>query len=129
VPSQLDLAGWTYLAREAKAGRMTLDPAVAGECAAACDALIDGLRRLRTQVASWDLDIGLGDFHTGDALGALLREIAVGDGGLDQRLAEHIDVVSLIRDTIVGHVARIGAVEDHTAAQVANAAKRHTVQK
>lgn len=103
---------------------MTLDPAVAVECAAACDALIDGLGRLRSQIGSWNLEIGLGDFRAGDALAALLRDIAVGDDGLDQRLGEHIDVVSLIRQTVTGHVARVGAADDHAAIDIVNAAKK-----
>jgi hypothetical protein len=117
------LAGWRYLANEAKAGRLVLDPTVAGDCAVACDTLIAGLRKLRQEVQFWNLEVGVGNFRCGTALSRLLQDAAMGGGGLHERLGEHIQVVSLIRETITGQVTQMVETDEHAATSIANAPK------
>ncbi|WP_433711294.1 hypothetical protein ACQP2U_34265 [Nocardia sp. CA-084685] len=63
---------------------------------------------------------GLGKYECADQLAKMLGEKAIGgDGDIDSALAEHIEVVNLIRDTIKVSVQRISEQEQQNAQSTA----------
>ncbi|WP_330232111.1 hypothetical protein OHA40_06250 [Nocardia sp. NBC_00508] len=115
-----DVSRWRYLADEAKAGRLYLDKSVAQACRDACSRQIDLYDQLRDDL-QWVSKVGgFGRFDCADELAKMLGGKAIGgEGDVDSALKEHIEVLTLMRDTIQVSVDRIGAV-DETNAQNTN---------
>ncbi|MBF6468897.1 hypothetical protein IU427_27580 [Nocardia beijingensis] len=112
---------WQFLASEAKGGRLYLDPSVAKECRDACDKQIQLYQDLRNDLLYMRKVTGLGRFDCADELANMLGAKAIGgDGDVDSALKEHIEVLTLIRDTIQISVDRIGAQDDSTAQDTSN---------
>jgi hypothetical protein len=59
---------WSALAAEAVAGRLSLDPSVAADCAAACDELIGTLQKVSSDLGGANFWLNLGDFKSGNDL-------------------------------------------------------------
>ncbi|MFI2283030.1 hypothetical protein [Nocardia beijingensis] len=111
-----DRSRWQFLADEAKGGRLYLDPSVAKECRDACDRQIHLYQDLRNDLLYMRNVTGFGKFECSDELANMLGAKAIGgDGDVDSALREHIDVLTLMRDTIQISVDRIGAQDDSNA--------------
>ncbi|MDO3648982.1 hypothetical protein [Nocardia mangyaensis] len=92
---------WQYLNEEAKAGRLYLDPSVATACRDASNKQIDLFIQLKGDLKSVASVTGLGRFDCADELAKMLGMKAVGgERDFDTAFAEHIEVLTLIRDTI-----------------------------
>jgi hypothetical protein len=116
-----EVSRWRYLADEAKAGRLYLDRSVAKECWDACDRQIQLYNSLRTSLKDVEMVTGLGKFDCSDELANMLGAKAIGgDGDVDSALKEHIEVLTLMRDTIQISVDRIGAQDDSNAQDTSN---------
>ncbi|MFI5534869.1 hypothetical protein ACIA5H_00615 [Nocardia sp. NPDC051900] len=116
-----DLSRWQYLAGEAKAGRLYLDRSVAQACRDACNRQIDLYNQLRDDLQWVSKVSGLGKFDCSDDLADMLGAKAIGgDGDVDSALKEHIEVLTLMRDTIQISVDRIGATDDSNAQDTSN---------
>ncbi|MGY1900321.1 hypothetical protein [Nocardia gipuzkoensis] len=116
-----DLSRWRYLAGEAKAGRLYLDRSVAQACRDACSRQIDLYDQLRDDLQWVSKVSGLGRFDCADELANMLGAKAVGgEGDVDSALKEHIEVLTLMRDTIQISVDRIGAQDDSNAQDTSN---------
>ncbi|MEU2030965.1 hypothetical protein [Nocardia amamiensis] len=115
-----EVSRWRYLADEAKAGRLYLDPTVAASCRDACDRQIDLYVALLEDLKMISRVTGLGRFDCADELAKMLGSKAIGgEGDVDSALREHIEVLTLMRDAIQVSVDRIGA-QDETNAQNTN---------
>ncbi|MGO4649123.1 hypothetical protein AB4305_29880 [Nocardia sp. 2YAB30] len=115
-----EVSRWRYLADEAKAGRLYLDREVAKGCSDACDRQIQLYNSLRNNLKDVDTVTGLGKFDCSDELAKMLGAKAIGgEGDVDSALKEHIEVLTLMRDTIQISVDRIVA-EDETNSQNTN---------
>ncbi|WP_433629738.1 hypothetical protein [Nocardia sp. CA-120079] len=115
-----EITRWRHLADEAQAGRLTLDPSVANDCYAACEKQIQIYEDGRDLLKRMSTVTGLGRFECSDQLAKMLGEKAVGgDGDVDSALAEHIEVVKLIRDTIKVSVQRITEQDQQNAQSIA----------
>ncbi|WP_063049023.1 hypothetical protein [Nocardia arthritidis] len=116
-----DLSRWRYLAGEAEAGRLYLDQSVAQACRDACNRQIDLYNQIRDDLQWVSKVSGLGRFDCSDELARMLGAKAVGgDGDVDSALKEHIEVLTLMRDTIQISVDRIGAQDDSNAQDTSN---------
>ncbi|WP_280250362.1 hypothetical protein [Nocardia abscessus] len=116
-----DRSRWQFLAGEAKGGRLYLDPSVAKECRDACDQQIHLYQELRNDLLYMSKVAGLGRFDCSDELANMLGAKAIGgDGDVDSALKEHIEVLTLMRDTIQISVDRIGAQDDSNAQETSN---------
>ncbi|MGY2090312.1 hypothetical protein [Nocardia gipuzkoensis] len=116
-----DLSRWRYLADEAKAGRLYLDRSVAQACRDACSRQIDLYDQLRDDLQWVSKVSGLGRFDCADELANMLGAKAIGgEGDVDSALKEHIEVLTLMRDTIQISVDRIGAQDDSNAQDTSN---------
>ncbi|MEV0545502.1 hypothetical protein AB0H98_01680 [Nocardia salmonicida] len=92
---------WQYLSEEAKAGRLYLDPSVAKSCRDASNKQIALFSQLKGDLKSIANVTGLGRFNAADELAKMLGMKAVGgERDFDTAFQEHIDVLTLIRDTI-----------------------------
>ncbi|MEV6339609.1 hypothetical protein AB0M12_33435 [Nocardia vinacea] len=115
-----EITRWRHLADEAQAGRLTLDPSVANDCYAACEKQIHLYEDCRALLRHMNRVTGMGRFECADQLAKMLGEKAIGgDGDVDSALAEHIEVVKLIRDTIKVSVQRISEQEQQNAQSIA----------
>ncbi|WP_433520742.1 hypothetical protein ACQPZ2_25425 [Nocardia pseudovaccinii] len=104
---------WQYLSGEAEAGRLYLDPSVAKSCRDACNRQIDLYSTLRNDLKIMSRVTGLGRFDCSEALAEMLGAKAIGgDGDVDTALKEHIEVVTLIRDTIQKSVDKLEAQDE-----------------
>ncbi len=111
-----EVSRWRYLADEANAGRLLLDPAVAQSCRDACNRQIDLYVTLLEDLKMMTRVTGLGRFDCSDELANMLGAKAIGgDGDVDSALKEHIEVLTLMRDTIQISVDRIGVQDDSNA--------------
>ncbi|MET9025794.1 hypothetical protein ABZW96_09225 [Nocardia sp. NPDC004168] len=116
-----DLSRWQYLAGEAKAGRLYLDRSVAQACRDACNRQIDLYNQLRDDLQWVSKVSGLGKFDCSDDLADMLGAKAIGgEGDVNSALKEHIEVLTLMRDTIQISVDRIGATDDSNAQDTSN---------
>ncbi|WP_067470586.1 hypothetical protein [Nocardia amamiensis] len=107
---------WRHLADEAKAGRLYLDPAVAKGCRDACSNQIRLYETVRDDLRYVSNVSGFGDFDCADELAKMLGGKAIGgEGDVDSALREHIEVLTLMRDTIQVSVDRIAAQDDANA--------------
>lgn len=112
---------WQFLAGEAQSGRLYLDPSVAKECRDACDRQIRLYQDARNDLIRMTRVTGLGQFECADELARMLGDKAVGgEGDVDSALKEHIEVLTLMRDTIQISVDRIGAQDDSNAQDTSN---------
>ncbi|MEU6829219.1 hypothetical protein ABZ894_11275 [Nocardia beijingensis] len=116
-----DRSRWQFLADESKSGRLYLDPSVAKECRDACDKQIHLYQDLRNDLLYMRNVTGFGKFDCADDLAKMLGAKAIGgDGDVDSAIKEHIDVLTLMRDTIQISVDRIGAQDDSNAQDTSN---------
>ncbi|MEV6280095.1 hypothetical protein [Nocardia sp. NPDC051832] len=96
-----DKTRWSYLASEAKAGRLYLDQSVAKDCRDACNKQISLYESLISKLDVMKRVTGFGRFDCSDDLAAMLGQKARGgEGDVYTALMEHISVITLIRDTI-----------------------------
>ncbi|WP_433723488.1 hypothetical protein ACQP0C_24570 [Nocardia sp. CA-129566] len=110
---QEEKSRWQFLSGEAEAGRLYLDPSVAQSCRDACNRQIDLYTTLRDNLKIMSRVTGLGRFDCSDALAGMLGQKAMGgDGDVDAALKEHIEVVTLIRDTIQKSVEKLEAHDE-----------------
>ncbi|MFD3703131.1 hypothetical protein ACFWUP_08290 [Nocardia sp. NPDC058658] len=101
MASENEKSRWQYLNEEAKAGRLYLDPSVATSCRDASNMQIDLFLRLKTDLQTLATVTGLGRFTAADELAKMLGMKAVGgERDFDTAFKEHIEVLTLIRDTI-----------------------------
>ncbi|WP_327115402.1 hypothetical protein OHB12_01425 [Nocardia sp. NBC_01730] len=115
-----EVTRWRYLADEANAGRLYLDSSVAIGCRDACNRQIDLYVALRDELEMLTRVTGLGRFDCSDELAKVLGAKAIGgDGDVDSALKEHIEVLTLMRDTIQISVDRTVA-QDQANAQNTN---------
>ncbi|KAF0847588.1 hypothetical protein [Nocardia caishijiensis] len=92
---------WQYLNEEAKAGRLYLDPSVATSCRDASNNQINLFNQLKNDLQSLATVSGLGRFDCADELAKMLGMKAVGgERDFNTAFQEHIEVLTLIRDTI-----------------------------
>ncbi|WP_225727860.1 MULTISPECIES: hypothetical protein [unclassified Nocardia] len=109
---------WTYLKGEAEAGRLLLDPDVATTCRDACNKQIDLYTQLRNDLTFMSRVTGFGRFECSDKLAEMLGLKAIGgEGDVDSALQAHIEVVTLIRDTMEKAVNKIVAVDGKNSQQ------------
>lgn len=110
---------WEYLANEADAGRLKLDPGVAADCVAACEGLINDLKGLERLAVAAQRAEGFGGFDSGRELAEMYGKKGIGGvDAIDDILRQHRVVVSLIRDTISASVTRVGAQDDANSQQI-----------
>ncbi|QIS08661.1 hypothetical protein [Nocardia arthritidis] len=103
---------WDYLKGEAEAGRLFLDPDVASSCRDACNKQIELYQDLLRATDLLRNVTGFGRFDCADELAKMLSAKAVGgDGDVDSALRAHIEVVTLIRDTMEKAVNKIVQVD------------------
>ncbi|MCX0270644.1 hypothetical protein NLM24_07985 [Nocardia zapadnayensis] len=98
-----NISQWEFLAREAEAGQLVLDGAVAASCRTAIDSQIGVYRDCLYGVERMSRVTGLGEFACGQELAKLLGLKAVdaaGDGDLSTALRDHIRVLELMGSTI-----------------------------
>ncbi|MFF2391358.1 hypothetical protein [Nocardia sp. NPDC058114] len=101
MASEDEKSRWQYLNEEAKAGRLYLDPSVATSCRDASNKQIDLFNQLKNDLQSVATVSGLGRFRAADELAKMLGMKAVGgERDFNTAFQEHIDVLTLIRDTI-----------------------------
>ncbi|MFC9662466.1 hypothetical protein ACFVJ5_19705 [Nocardia sp. NPDC127606] len=101
MASEDEKSRWQYLNEEAKAGRLYLDPSVATSCRDASNKQIDLFNQLKNDLQSVATVSGLGRFPAADELAKMLGMKAVGgERDFNTAFQEHIDVLTLIRDTI-----------------------------
>ncbi|PKV80826.1 hypothetical protein [Nocardia fluminea] len=101
MASEEEKSRWQYLNEEAKAGRLYLDPSVATSCRDASNKQIDLFNQLKNDLQSVATVSGLGRFPAADELSKMLGMKAVGgERDFNTAFQEHIDVLTLIRDTI-----------------------------
>ncbi|TCJ89613.1 hypothetical protein [Nocardia alba] len=92
---------WQYLNEEAKAGRLYLDPSVATSCRDASNKQIALFGQLKNDLRILSTVTGLGRFTAADELAKMLGMKAIGgERDFDTAFKEHIEVLTLIRDTI-----------------------------
>ncbi|MFF2396807.1 hypothetical protein [Nocardia sp. NPDC058114] len=92
---------WQFLKDEASAGRLYLDPTVATSCRDASNKQIDLFNQLRDSLTTLSVVSGLGRFTAADELAKMLGMKAIGgERDFDTAFKEHIEVLTLIRDTI-----------------------------
>ncbi|MGA9871193.1 MAG: hypothetical protein WBQ44_08635 [Rhodococcus sp. (in: high G+C Gram-positive bacteria)] len=85
---------WAELAAAAEAGSLSLDPAVARECDAACSAYLEKLTKHRTTASRLSTVEGYGDFESGKQLARLYASRMVGgENSMFNVLNGHIRVV------------------------------------
>ncbi len=112
---------WQSLAVEAQAGRLRLDPDIARDLTAACDARLDVLKQtvyLARQLAKVD---GFGELPSGVLLATKFSQ--KGSGGtnsLDVVLQQHVDAVKAMQivfnKSIEGYSQQDSAMADSTKA-------------
>ncbi|MGN2635976.1 hypothetical protein ACTD5D_07235 [Nocardia takedensis] len=96
-----DVSRWQYLAGEAAAGRLRLDSSVANDCYAAVNQQITLYSDCRDLLKQMQYVSGMGRFECADKLADMFGQKAVGgEGDVDSALAEHIEVLQLMADTI-----------------------------
>ncbi len=116
-----DISLWKFLSEESKAGRLDLDPSVSSDCLKACEDQLEVYRECRNMLGHTSNVTGLGDFPAADELAKMLGAKAIGgEGDFDTALAEHIEVLTLIRDTIKCSVDRLVHRDQQNAADLAN---------
>ncbi|MFE9324837.1 hypothetical protein ACIHDR_18360 [Nocardia sp. NPDC052278] len=104
---------WQFLSGEASAGRLYLDPSVAKGCRDACNRQIELYTTLSNNLNNMRVVTGLGRFDCSDELAKMLGAKAMGgDGDVASALKEHIEVVTLIRDTIQKSVDKLEAQDE-----------------
>lgn len=123
-PSAANLDGLRILVQQSKAGQLTLDPDVKAGCAAACANLHTALQGIYDTMQSMDHSIALGGFDCGNTLVKALRELVTGDGGVLQRLKEHILAVGLIHDMVDSNVNTLLTKDADLALSVNTAANK-----
>ncbi|WP_225726761.1 MULTISPECIES: hypothetical protein [unclassified Nocardia] len=107
---------WQYLAGEAEAGRLFLDPSVAKDCRDACNKQIELYKNLREDLKYMERVTGFGRFDCADELAKMLGAKAVGgDGDVASALDAHIEVVTLIRDTMQKSIDKLQAQDEQNA--------------
>ena len=115
-----DVTLWKFLAEESKAGRLNLDPSVASDCLKACEDQLQVYRECRDMTRQMSHVTGLGDFPAADELAKMLGAKAVGgEGNFHEAFSEHIEVLTLIRDTIKSSVDRISEQDRQNQREVA----------
>ncbi|MFD6401023.1 hypothetical protein [Nocardia sp. NPDC060249] len=101
MTSEDEKSRWQYLNEEAKAGRLYLDPSVATSCRDASNKQIDLFIQLKNDLQYVSSVSGLGRFNAADELAKMLGMKAIGgERDFDTAFKEHIEVLTLIRDTI-----------------------------
>ncbi|MFH5210538.1 hypothetical protein ACHIPZ_20360 [Antrihabitans sp. NCIMB 15449] len=104
---------WQRLSREASAGNLRLEEGVANEVAAACQELADGYQRLIYRANNFQILDGLGDIESGRQLAEKFdRKAFGGHDALVGRLKDHIDIVTMIQQTVTTAAAKIQVEED-----------------
>ncbi|MFC9892089.1 hypothetical protein ACFVMC_00205 [Nocardia sp. NPDC127579] len=112
-----EMTRWSFLAEEAKAGRLLVDKSVAKDCRDACNKQIALYERLLTSLEFMSRVTGLGRFDCADKLAEMLGAKAIGgEGDFYSAITAHIAAVTLIRDTIEVSVARYDAQDQAAAA-------------
>lgn len=112
---------WQYLAGEAQAGRLRLDPSVARDLAVACDRRISALNDMLTTARQLSTVEGFGELPSGVLLATKFSQ--KGSGGtnsLDVVLQQHIDAVKAMQivfnKSIEGYTQQDSAMADSTKA-------------
>lgn len=114
-----NLTQWQYLAGEARAGRLALDPSVARDCVAACDDLIAQFDDLYNFAGQAKRAEGFGGFDSGIELAGMYgRKGTGGPDAIDRIIREHKEVVALMRDTISASVTRVGTQDETNSRQI-----------
>ncbi len=120
MATSADVTQWQYLAAEAQAGRLDLDPSVSQDCLKACEDELAVYHDARALLGGVSNISGFGDFPAADALAKMFSAKAVGgEGSVDASLEKHIEVLSLIRDTIKYSVDRLVQHDHSQAAAIA----------
>ncbi|MBJ8341056.1 hypothetical protein JGU71_19395 [Antrihabitans sp. YC3-6] len=104
---------WQHLKQAASAGELRIEDNVAQEVAAACDELIRGYRNLMLTARGALKVSGLGEIESGQQLAAKFNNKAVGGrDALVDRLRDHIEIVTMIQQTVTTAAAKIQVEED-----------------
>jgi len=115
------VARWQFLAQEAQAGRLRLDPTVARDLTVACDRRIDELNDMMFRAVNLAKVEGFGELPSGVLLATKFSQ--KGSGGtnsLDVVLQQHIDAVKAMQivfnKSIEGYTEQDSAMADTTKA-------------
>ncbi len=115
------VARWEFLAQEAQAGRLRLDPTIARDLTVACDRRIDELNDMMYRAKTLAKVEGFGELPSGVLLATKFSQ--KGSGGtnsLDVVLQQHIDVVKAMQivfnKSIEGYTQQDSAMADSTKA-------------
>jgi hypothetical protein len=110
---------WDYLAGEAKAGRMRLDPEVARIYSEACQELVAELTEAHSQISRAGHITGLGDFECARQLEAGLTDLFVGpNDSIAARITQYIEVAKKIHETVSYSVAKLHEQDHDNASHV-----------
>ncbi|MEU4411604.1 hypothetical protein [Nocardia salmonicida] len=111
-----DKSRWETLKSDAESGNLYLDPSVSTSCRDACNKQITLFSELKQSLSSLSSVSGLGRFNAADDLAKMLGMKAIGgERDFNTAFEEHIQVLTLIRDTIEISVKKY---EDQQVAQV-----------
>ncbi|MFE5474764.1 hypothetical protein ACFQ9R_03595 [Nocardia sp. NPDC056541] len=92
---------WETLKSNAESGNLYLDPSVSTSCRDACNRQITLFSELKQSLSSLSSVSGLGRFNAADELSKMLGMKAIGgERDFNTAFEEHIQVLTLIRDTI-----------------------------
>ncbi|MFD4357111.1 hypothetical protein ACFWPX_31485 [Nocardia sp. NPDC058518] len=92
---------WETLKSNAESGSLYLDPSVSTICRDACNRQITLFSELKQSLSSLSSVSGLGRFNAADELSKMLGMKAIGgERDFNTAFEEHIQVLTLIRDTI-----------------------------
>lgn len=112
---------WQSLAAEAQAGRLRLDPSVAGDLAKACDRRLHELEQMSYVARRLERVEGFGELPSGVLLATKFSQ--KGSGGtnsLDVVLQQHVDAVKAMQivfnKSIEGYSQQDSAMADSTKA-------------
>jgi hypothetical protein len=119
MAGEANAVSWDYLAGEARAGRLRIDPDVARIYSEACQELAMELEEAKRQVERAGRITGLGDFECARQLEAGLRDLFTGpNDSIAARIGQYIDVAKKIHETVSYSVAQLHEQDHDNASQV-----------
>jgi hypothetical protein len=116
-----ELTQWQYLANEAKAGRLTLDPHAAQVYHDACAKLMSRLFDVRQQFGHVDRITGLGGFDCAAQLeGGLTKLVDGSEGSVPWSLDQYISVAKLISETVSHSIRKTVQQDEASGSSIAS---------
>ncbi|MFC7449664.1 hypothetical protein [Rhodococcus daqingensis] len=100
------------LAAQAEAGHLRLNEDVAQRCVQACETYIAALNDLRVSAGSMSTLSAYGTLQSAQDLGRKFERKALGEGGFESIVAQHMDVVRQMQDVFAKAGRAYAAAEE-----------------